>query len=60
MSNHHLRNKELQCHHNVVLCNLFFQLAIIGVKAFFLRLQLFILRLQGGDAGELAVDLRHL
>lgn len=45
---------------NVILLYLFFQLAIIGVKTFLLRLQLFILCLQGGDAGELAADLRRL
>ena len=45
---------------NVVLPDLFFQLAIVGVKGFFLALQLFILRLEGGDAGELPADLRGL
>ena len=33
---------------------------IVGITAFFLRLELFILRLQGGDAEELAADLRRL
>uniref|UniRef100_N2ACT1 Helix-turn-helix domain-containing protein n=1 Tax=Eubacterium plexicaudatum ASF492 TaxID=1235802 RepID=N2ACT1_9FIRM len=61
------RNTDLQSTHsipihspNVILLYLFFQLPIVGVKAFFLRLQLFILCLQGGDAGELAADLRRL
>ena len=45
---------------NIVLPDLFFQLAIIGIKTFFLFLQLFIFRLEGGDAGELAADLRRL
>ena len=31
-----------------------------NIKAFFLSLQLFIFRLEDGDAGELAADLRRL
>ena len=40
--------------------NLFFQLPIIGVKGFFLLLELCILPLQNGDVRELAADLRRL
>ena len=39
---------------NVVLLDLLFQPAIVGVQRFFLFLELYILRLQRGDAGELA------
>ena len=39
---------------NVVLLDLLFQPAIVGVQRFFLFLELCILRLQRGDVGELA------
>ena len=39
---------------NVVLLDLLFQPAIVGVECFFLFLELYILRLQRGDVGELA------
>ena len=38
---------------NVVLFDLFFQSAIVGVKGFFLFLELFIFRLQRGEVREL-------
>ena len=39
--------------YNVVLFDLFFQSAIVGVKGFFLFLELFIFRLQRGEVREL-------
>ena len=39
---------------NVVLLDLLFQPAIVGVERFFLFSELYILRLQRGDIGELA------
>ena len=45
---------------NVVLLDLLFQPAIVGVERFFLFLELYILRLRRGDIGELAADQRGL
>lgn len=45
---------------NVVLLDLLFQPAIVGVQRFFLLLELCIFRLQRGDVGELAADQRGL
>lgn len=45
---------------NVVLLDLLFQPAIVGVERFFLFLELYIFRLQRGDIGELAADQRGL
>ena len=38
---------------NVVFLDLFFQLAVVGAEGFFLFLQLFIFRLQGGKVRQL-------
>ena len=43
----------LVSHDNVVFLDLFFQLAIISVKGFFLRLELPVFFLHGGEIGEL-------
>ena len=37
---------------NVVFLDLFFQLAVVGAEGFFLLLQLFIFRLQGGKVRQ--------